>query len=115
MISEDAANLGVKAIYVWAGLLVPTVVILYFFYPEVSRPGILRAFLSLIVDLVRRCRPADELTTSWTSFTNVVSRLVISKRPKRLPSSLVPRRGPRRSKKVIACNSIGGACLSRDV
>jgi SP family general alpha glucoside:H+ symporter-like MFS transporter len=36
MISEDAANLGVKAIYIWAGLLVPTVVILYFFYPEVS-------------------------------------------------------------------------------
>lgn len=36
MISEDAANLGVKAIYIWAGLLVPTVAILYFFYPEVS-------------------------------------------------------------------------------
>jgi hypothetical protein len=34
MISPDAANLGVKATYVWAGLLVPTVLILYFFYPE---------------------------------------------------------------------------------
>ena len=36
MISPDAANLGIKAIYVWAGLLVPTTVLLYFFYPEVS-------------------------------------------------------------------------------
>ena len=35
MISPDAANLGIKAIYVWAGLLVPTTVLLYFFYPEV--------------------------------------------------------------------------------
>ena len=36
MISPDSANLGVKAIYVWAGLLVPVIIILYFFYPEVS-------------------------------------------------------------------------------
>lgn len=36
MISPDAGNMGVKAIYVWAGLLVPTTIILYFFYPEVS-------------------------------------------------------------------------------
>jgi hypothetical protein len=36
MISPDAGNMGVKAIYVWAGLLVPTVVLLYIFYPEVS-------------------------------------------------------------------------------
>lgn len=34
MISPDAGDLGVKAIYVWAGLLVPTTIILYFFYPE---------------------------------------------------------------------------------
>ncbi|ORY27930.1 and other transporter-domain-containing protein [Naematelia encephala] len=34
MISPDAANMGVKAIYIWAGLLIPTTVILYFFYPE---------------------------------------------------------------------------------
>lgn len=36
MISPDAANLGLKAIYIWAGLLVPTTVILYLYYPEVS-------------------------------------------------------------------------------
>ena len=36
MISPDAADLGLKAIYVWAGLLVPTTIILYLFYPEVS-------------------------------------------------------------------------------
>jgi len=36
MINADAANLGVKAIYVWAGLLVPTTAILYFFYPETA-------------------------------------------------------------------------------
>ncbi|KAK3679732.1 hypothetical protein LTR78_000108 [Recurvomyces mirabilis] len=34
MISPDAANLGVKAVYVWAGLLVPTTIILWLFYPE---------------------------------------------------------------------------------
>ncbi|WVQ67599.1 uncharacterized protein L199_005802 [Kwoniella botswanensis] len=34
MISPDAANLGLKAIYIWAGLLVPTTTILFFFYPE---------------------------------------------------------------------------------
>ncbi|KAL3965649.1 hypothetical protein ACCO45_002653 [Purpureocillium lilacinum] len=34
MISPDAANLGVKAVYVWAGLLVPTVALLYLYYPE---------------------------------------------------------------------------------
>lgn len=37
MISPDAANLGVKAIYVWAGLLLPFTVLLYMYYPEVSR------------------------------------------------------------------------------
>lgn len=35
MISPDAGDMGVKAVYVWAGMLVPTVVILYFYYPEV--------------------------------------------------------------------------------
>lgn len=37
MISPDEANLGVKAIYVWAGFLLPTIVVLYIFYPEVFR------------------------------------------------------------------------------
>lgn len=36
MISPDAGDLGVKAIYVWCAMLAPTVIILYFFYPEVS-------------------------------------------------------------------------------
>ena len=31
--------MGVKAVYVWAGLLVPTTVLLWFFYPEVSIPS----------------------------------------------------------------------------
>ncbi|KAK9319797.1 general substrate transporter [Lipomyces orientalis] len=34
MISPDAANMGVKAVYVWAGLLIPTTVLLYLYYPE---------------------------------------------------------------------------------
>lgn len=34
MISPDAANMGVKAVYVWAGLLIPTTVLLWAFYPE---------------------------------------------------------------------------------
>ncbi|KXJ90287.1 general substrate transporter [Microdochium bolleyi] len=34
MISPDAANLGVKAVYVWAGLLAPTTILLYLYYPE---------------------------------------------------------------------------------
>lgn len=42
MISPDAANLGVKAVYVWAGLLVPTVIILWLFYPEVRRCSVQR-------------------------------------------------------------------------
>jgi len=42
MISPDAANLGTKAIFVWAGLLVPTTIILYFFYPEVRPPLVAR-------------------------------------------------------------------------
>jgi hypothetical protein len=36
MISPDAANMGVKAIYIWAAMLVPTTVLLWLFYPEVS-------------------------------------------------------------------------------
>lgn len=36
MISPDAANLGIKAVYVWAGLLVPFTILLWLYYPEVS-------------------------------------------------------------------------------
>lgn len=39
MISPDAADLGIRAVFVWAGLLVSTVIVLYFFYPEVRPPG----------------------------------------------------------------------------
>ena len=34
MISPDAGNMGVKAVYVWAGLLIPTTVLLWLYYPE---------------------------------------------------------------------------------
>jgi len=37
MISPDAANLGIKAVYVWAGLLVPFTILLWLYYPEVSQ------------------------------------------------------------------------------
>lgn len=36
MISPDSANLGIKAVYVWAGLLVPFTILLWLYYPEVS-------------------------------------------------------------------------------
>jgi SP family general alpha glucoside:H+ symporter-like MFS transporter len=45
MISPDAAHLGVVAIYLWAGLLVPTIVILNFFYSEA------RSFASYFIAL----------------------------------------------------------------
>lgn len=41
MISPDAGNLGVKAVFVWAGLLLPTTILLWLFYPEVSDVGFL--------------------------------------------------------------------------
>ncbi|RSM14151.1 hypothetical protein CDV31_005487 [Fusarium ambrosium] len=34
MISPDAGNMGIKAVYVWAGMLIPTTILLWFFYPE---------------------------------------------------------------------------------
>lgn len=37
MISPDAANLGIKAVYVWAGLLVPFTILLWLYYPEVGQ------------------------------------------------------------------------------
>jgi SP family general alpha glucoside:H+ symporter-like MFS transporter len=36
MISPDAGNLGVRAAFVFAGLVVPVIIGVYFFYPEVS-------------------------------------------------------------------------------
>jgi hypothetical protein len=46
MISPDAANLGLKAIYIWAGLLVPTTVLLYLYYPEVCPDCTVRILLT---------------------------------------------------------------------
>jgi len=60
MISPDAANLGLKAIYIWAGLLVPTTVLLYLYYPEVSTEYTERLDLTL--------RPTVDHTKSLTSF-----------------------------------------------
>jgi SP family general alpha glucoside:H+ symporter-like MFS transporter len=60
MISPDAANLGLKAIYIWAGLLVPTTVLLYLYYPEVSPNFTLR------LNLTRR-RTVDH-TKSLSTF-----------------------------------------------
>ncbi|OQV00276.1 hypothetical protein CLAIMM_05794 [Cladophialophora immunda] len=34
MISPDAGDMGVKAVYVWAGLLIPTTILLWLYYPE---------------------------------------------------------------------------------
>jgi hypothetical protein len=59
MISPDAANLGLKAIYIWAGLLVPTTVLLYLYYPEVCPDCTTRLFLT--------CRRTVDHTKSSTS------------------------------------------------
>ena len=63
MISPDAANLGVKAVYVWAGLLVPTVVLLWLFYPEVRR------FARPSCTLLTLYRRTAARTGNSTSFT----------------------------------------------
>jgi hypothetical protein len=85
MISPDEANLGVKAIYVWAGLLVPTIAILYFFYPEVSPSP--ESGMALADDFRRMA----EHTSSWTSFTSEASPLGSSSRRKRPPMPPVER------------------------
>ena len=83
MISPDAANLGVKAVYVWAGLLVPTTILLWMFYPEV---GIccLGGLPVPMADIT--CRPKDAHTGSWMSSINEISRLGSSRRQKPFPS-----------------------------
>lgn len=55
MISPDAGNMGVKAVYVWAGLLIPTTIILWLYYPEVKP-----AFQLLLSTSDFRCRPMAE-------------------------------------------------------
>jgi hypothetical protein len=84
MISPDAGNMGVKAIYVWCGMLAPTVAILYFFYPEVSRTTLGES------DRGNDCLPRTvsarlpvELTGSLTSSTSEAFPLATSRRPRR--------------------------------
>ncbi|VUC36545.1 unnamed protein product [Clonostachys rosea] len=62
MINPDAANLGVKAVYVWAGLLVPTTIILYFLYPETYG----RTYLELD-ELYERKIPARKFKSTPTT------------------------------------------------
>lgn len=62
MISPDAGNMGVKAIYVWAGMLVPTVIILYLYYPETYG----RTYWELD-ELYERGIPAWKFSTTQTS------------------------------------------------
>jgi hypothetical protein len=62
MISPDAANLGLKAIYIWAGLLVPTTVLLYLYYPEVCPDCTVRILLT--------CRrTVDHIKSSTSSMS----------------------------------------------
>ena len=77
MVSPDYANLGVKAIYVWAGLLVPTTLLLWMYYPEVS---ICMLFHCSYVGANEMCRPKDEHIGSWTSCTNARFPLGSSRR-----------------------------------
>lgn len=66
MISPDAGNLGVKAVFVWAGLLLPTTILLWLFYPEVSD-----AVLLLGQQLTNSIRPTLVPTGSLMSFMRV--------------------------------------------
>ena len=61
MISPDKANLGVKAIYVWAALLIPTIILLWFYYPETYG----RTYLELD-ELYERGIPAWRFKTTKT-------------------------------------------------
>lgn len=65
MISPDAGNMGVKAVYVWAGLLIPTTVILWMYYPEVKHFACF-----LIMSCNNKSRLMAELTSNLTSSMN---------------------------------------------
>ena len=43
MLSPDAGNLGVQAAYIFAGLVLPVFIIVYFYYPEVTWNSLLRS------------------------------------------------------------------------
>lgn len=86
MISPDAANLGVKAVYVWAGLLVPTVVILWAFYPEVR--GFPRGLLYMMLTVHRRTAGH---TGNLTSFMRERFQRGDSKIPRPYPNGKAKR------------------------
>jgi len=73
--------MGVKAIYIWAAMLVPTTVLLWLFYPEVSSQSLLSWYPSL------RFRHMVEHTGKSTSFMSAGSLLGDSRALKRWPSS----------------------------
>ena len=88
MISPDSGNMGVKAVYVWAGLLVPTTILLWLYYPEVSR-------LWIPVQLVLTpLRPTAEPTGSLTSFMSERSQLGSSGIPQLCPTRAAKRTRP---------------------
>ena len=80
MISPDAANMGVKAIYIWAAMLVPTTVLLYLFYPEVGSYFCLKRYSSLL-------RRSVGHTGKLTSCMSVKYPHGDSRAPRRWPSS----------------------------
>lgn len=80
MISPDAGNMGVKAVYVWAGLLIPTTILLWLYYPEVRRLFFPSTTLTDI------SRPTAEPTWSLTSFMSGRSPLGSSKIPQLCPT-----------------------------
>lgn len=69
MISPDAGNMGVKAVYVWAGLLIPTTVILWLYYPEVKHFAYF-----LIMSCNNKSRLMAEPTSNSMSSTNARSQ-----------------------------------------
>ncbi|KAK1927060.1 hypothetical protein DB88DRAFT_514651 [Papiliotrema laurentii] len=62
MISPDAANLGTKAAYIFAALVVPVTLIVYFFYPETTG----RTYVELD-ELYRMGIPARKFKSTVTS------------------------------------------------
>ncbi|KAM5363636.1 hypothetical protein ACJZ2D_011920 [Fusarium nematophilum] len=84
MISPDAGNMGVKAIYVWAGLLVPTVILLYLYYPETYG----RTYWELD-ELYERKIPAWRFKTTQTlsDQSGRKNQTLISGQPKQIPDS----------------------------
>jgi hypothetical protein len=86
MISPDAANLGIKAVYVWAGLLVPFTILLWLYYPEVSQ-----RVISAIMHLLTFSRHMAVLTGNSTNSTSARSPPGSSRTPLLLPTRVAAR------------------------